>query len=101
MKDRKIIYNRIVTCSEEEKDEMRFNLKNYASKLKMEGKKFKHKNGNVYTILHLTNTDNTIDRQKRHPIQVVYQGEDGKVWSRELEDWNKKFTEVKTAIDYK
>jgi len=56
------------------------------------GKQFKHKNGNTYTVLYLTNTDSTPKRLKDHPIDVVYVGQNGKVWSRPLHDWARSFT---------
>lgn len=64
----------------------------------MVGKKYKHKNGNIYTVLHVTNTfggkGGPMERLKDHPIDVVYQGDNGYVWSRRLSDWNRSFTEV-------
>jgi hypothetical protein len=52
------------------------------------GKQFKHKNGNIYTVLFLTNIDSTPE----HPIDVVYMGQNGKIWSRRLSDWDRSFT---------
>lgn len=60
---------------------------------RMVGKQFKHKNGNIYTVLLLTNTDSTPERLKDHPIDVVYMGQNGKIWSRPLNDWDRSFTE--------
>jgi hypothetical protein len=60
---------------------------------RMVGKQFKHKNGNIYTVLFLTNTDSTPERLKDHPIDVVYMGQNGKIWSRQLNDWDRSFTE--------
>ena len=60
---------------------------------RMVGKQFKHRNGNIYTVLLLTNTDSTPERLKDHPIDVVYMGQNGKIWSRPLNDWNRSFTE--------
>jgi len=59
----------------------------------MVGKQFKHRNGNIYTILLLTNTDSTPERLKDHPIDVVYVGQNGKIWSRPLSDWYRSFVE--------
>jgi hypothetical protein len=39
---------------------------------------------NGYTVLFATNTAHTSDR---HPPQVVYQGDNGCVWSLPLADW--------------
>jgi len=61
----------------------------------MQGKQYKHKNGNIYTVIPLTNTGATTpERLKEHPIDVVYMGQNGKVWSRPLNDWDRSFTEV-------
>jgi len=54
----------------------------------MQGKQYKHTNGNIYTILFLTNINFTKD----HPIDVVYIGQNGKIWSRRLTDWHRSFT---------
>lgn len=54
----------------------------------IEGQQYKHKNGNIYTVLFLTNTENL---REDHPIQVVYQGENGNKWSRPLSDWYRSF----------
>jgi len=59
----------------------------------MQGKQYKHKNGNIYTVLLLTNTNSTPERLKDHPIDVVYMGQNGKIWSRPLNDWDRSFTE--------
>jgi len=59
----------------------------------MVGKQFKHRNGNIYTILLLTNTDSTPERLKDYPIDVVYIGQNGKIWSRPLIHWDRSFTE--------
>jgi len=59
----------------------------------MQGKQYKHKNGKIYTVLLLTNTNSTPERLKDHPIDVVYMGQNGKIWSRPLNDWDRSFTE--------
>lgn len=58
------------------------------------GKQFKHKNGNIYTPIILTNTDATPERVADHPIDIVYIGQNGKVWSRRLSDWHRSFTKT-------
>lgn len=58
----------------------------------MQGKQYIHKNGNIYTVLFLTNVDS--DDKVNHPIDVVYMGQNGKIWSRRLSDWNRSFTEI-------
>ena len=54
---------------------------------------YKHKNGNLYIVLVVTNTEGGVERLKDHPIDVVYTGVGGKVWSRPLSDWDRSFTE--------
>lgn len=39
---------------------------------------------NAYTVLFVTNTSHVSDR---HPPQVVYQGDNGRVWSLPLAEW--------------
>ena len=58
------------------------------------GKQFKHRNGNIYTVLFLTNIDSTPERLNEHPIDVVYMGQNGKIWSRRLSDWDRSFVNV-------
>jgi hypothetical protein len=58
------------------------------------GRQFEHKNSNIYTVVMVTNTDSTPERLKRHPIDVIYIGQDGKIWSRELSDWGRSFSPV-------
>lgn len=65
---------------------------------------WRHRNGTLYTILHVANTTNT----EKYPLTVVYQGENGRVWARELRDWmrsmspvNKEEGVVKTCYDLK
>lgn len=42
-----------------------------------------------YIVLLITNLDATKDD---YPVTVVYQGTDGKVWSRKLSDWHRSMT---------
>lgn len=58
------------------------------------GKQFAHRNGNVYTVLFLTNTDSTPERQIQHPVDVIYMGPNGKLWSRRLSDWSRSFKAI-------
>lgn len=39
---------------------------------------------NGYTVLFTTNTEHLSDK---HPPQVVYRGDNGKLWSLPLSDW--------------
>lgn len=61
----------------------------------MEGKQFKHTNGNVYTVIAIANEYSTRERQEKYPITVFYMCQNGKLWARSLKDWNKSFTEIK------
>lgn len=52
----------------------------------MIGKQYIHTNGNIYTVLCLTNEHASQDNQNKYPTTVVYIGQNGKLWSRRLED---------------
>lgn len=57
----------------------------------MEGKQYKHRNGNIYTVLFLTNKSDNPDGRNNYPKTVVYVGQNGKLWSRPLSDWDRSF----------
>lgn len=65
------------------------------------GQQYQHKNGAIYTVLFLTNTDSTPDRLKLHPIDVVYMGQNGKLWSRPLSDWWRSFSTLRKEEECK
>ena len=46
---------------------------------------------NHYTVLFITNQDNL---SCKHPMQVVYRGDNGKLWSLPLEQWPGNLREV-------
>ena len=52
---------------------------------------WRHSNGAIYTVLFVTNT--AVVREG-HPPDVVYQSENGNLWSRPLSDWHRSFTHV-------
>lgn len=52
------------------------------------GSRWRHESGRVYTVLTCTNALNV----ERYPTMVVYQGENGKVWSRRADDWQRSMT---------
>lgn len=54
------------------------------------GSRWKHKNGNIYTILAFTNIFS--EKLDEYPVMIVYQGENGKVWSREYTRWHGSMT---------
>jgi hypothetical protein len=61
----------------------------------MIGKQFMHRNGNIYTVLLLTNLHGTPERREKYPVQVVYIGQNGNIWSRALSDWDRSFVHFK------
>lgn len=52
------------------------------------GSLWRHYNGSVYSVLHIANEPN----DERYPATVVYQGANGKVWARRLDDWHRSMT---------
>lgn len=44
-----------------------------------------HKNGKIYTVIHISNLFAEPDKREEYPIQVSYRGEDGKIWSKSPE----------------
>lgn len=66
------------------------------------GEWWRHKNGNLYKVLLLTN----LPDEPRYPKTVVYQTvvtgqgdgcvyrKDGPIWSRRFDDWHRSFTYV-------
>ena len=53
---------------------------------------WRHRNGNLYTVLHIANGPD----EERYPRTVVYQGENGLVWARRAADWHRSMTEIET-----
>jgi hypothetical protein len=51
-----------------------------------------HYNGNVYTVMFLTNTSGKPN--SNYPVTVVYKGNNGNVWSRPIRDWNRSFNKI-------
>lgn len=54
--------------------------------------RWQHHNGNFYNVLLVSNGDS--ERLDEYPETVVYQGDNGKVWSRPLSRWHGSMTEV-------
>jgi hypothetical protein len=48
---------------------------------------WKHFNGNYYRVLMMANTESK--NQSQYPTSVVYQGQNGHIWSRPLNNWYK------------
>lgn len=61
----------------------------------MVGKHYKHTNGNIYTVLLLTNTEALPEQKDSHPVDVIYMGQNGKLWSKRLSEWDKSFNLIK------
>lgn len=55
-----------------------------------EGSLWRHRNGNLYMVLHIANLPN----EERYPKSVVYRGADGNVWVRRYDDWHRSMTLV-------
>lgn len=63
-----------------------------------QGSVWKHKKGNKYNVIMLTNMDG--DRvDPDFPPTVVYKGEDGRVWSRPLSRWCGSFTPIPFDVE--
>jgi hypothetical protein len=59
------------------------------------GKWYKHdKSGAVYSVEAVANLDADEDREDEYPITIVYKSVNGIVWSRPIENWAGKFTEI-------
>lgn len=51
------------------------------------GSRYKHNNGNEYTVLQIANAH---AESEDYPITVVYQGINGKIWAKTLDNFNNK-----------
>lgn len=51
-----------------------------------------HRNGNIYRVLMIANQAST--RLEEYPVMVVYQGSNGNVWTRKLDNWFPSFIPV-------
>lgn len=63
-------------------------MKNDIPKLQ---ERYRHLNGNEYTVIMLANLDSA---RPEYPITIVYQGCDGKVWAKDLNNFYKKMSRV-------
>lgn len=57
----------------------------------VKGTKWRHRNGIVYEVLLVANLAST---RPEYPVTVVYQGQNGNIWSRPLSDWHRSFVLV-------
>lgn len=53
------------------------------------GSHWVHKNGNRYKVLLITNAAAT---QPEYILTIVYEGENGYIWSRPLSEWLRSYT---------
>ena len=51
---------------------------------------WRHTNGNLYHVLCIANEHT--ERPDQYPVTVVYQGDNGRIWSRPLSDWHRSMT---------
>ncbi|MBU9200099.1 DUF1653 domain-containing protein [Burkholderia multivorans] len=58
---------------------------------------WRHQNGNRYTVLCIANE--FTERPDKYPPTVVYQGLNGRIWSRPVSDWARSMTLVRDAAD--
>lgn len=59
------------------------------------GQWYKHNStGAIYTVECIANLNADSDREDEYPITVVYKSIDTTVWSRPIEKWEGKFTEL-------
>lgn len=59
------------------------------------GQQWKHRNGNEYVVLYITN----LFDEKKYPKTVVYMNVNNEtLWSRKYSDWHRSFTFVGNCI---
>lgn len=61
-------------------------------KLPTIGSKWRHHNGNEYTVMLIANFYS--ERPEKYPVTVVYRGQNDKIWSRPLSLWYASMTPV-------
>lgn len=66
----------------------------YSYKNLQVGSKWRHKNGNLYTILMFANLDTDEARLDEYPPTIIYQDEKGHVWCRSFSRWHSSMTIV-------
>lgn len=60
------------------------------------GSTWLHRNGIAYTVLFIAN--HATDRPALYPQMVVYQGANGNIWARRLDDWHRSMTKKENAM---
>lgn len=63
------------------------------------GSKWLHTNGDVYTVLYVTNTSVEESRRDEYPMMVIYRGPERKLYSKSIEGFLKSRTAVPTLHD--
>lgn len=58
---------------------------------------WQHTSGRVYTVLTVANEH--AQRTDDYPLMVVYQGQDGRVWSRLASDWHRSMSALDKVAD--
>lgn len=58
------------------------------------GTHWKHRNGCEYLIILLTNENSNPENSDKYPVNVVYIGMNGNIWSRPLTDWHRSMTPI-------
>ena len=64
--------------------------------LPRKGSYWRHRNGNIYSVLSITNQS---DRQDEYPTTVNYVGPNGKEWSKQVFNWFEKMTPLTDVVD--
>ncbi len=59
------------------------------------GSVWRHTNGNRYTVMCIANE--FTERPEQYPQTVVYQGENGRIWSRPVSEWARSMTPVESG----
>lgn len=54
-----------------------------------------HTNGSQYRVINITNLKASAENALKYPPTVVYENSNGDLWSRNLDDWHRSFTEAK------
>ncbi len=63
----------------------------------IEGSRWKHYNGARYTVLMIANAEGEgtdPNKREKYPTTVVYQGDNKKIWARQLSDWHRSMKPV-------
>ncbi len=92
--DRALQFNGIFPKLDEIIEFVPWNKRNNLIPAKVPGinTRWKHTNGNLYTVLLVTNLGS--DRPEKFPVTVVYCGDNGTTWSRPLSKWHGSFVAI-------